>query len=862
MAGQFNLFLSNVWEEFPWHRDLKDEIKKEFGGYWKVLNVDQSSSAPLPHFLDGMVSLTHLFIGIVGRRYGTCPPKSLHSFTELEYHTFAEFLHHPSIREYHGFEYKSRKYKDEKEVFCRQCRQLQFRNHLHAKHTLKPVRTKKELYSSVKSVLTDYLQRYSSSARNWFYCNCGHRIDPTFQGRVQERIDLSRWLESDSCQVLACLGEASIGKSALAWLWMQRDVRDELAPWLPPDTKEVRDQCQMQEPVEGVFWWSFSQNSGFEEFINRLFVTGRIFLHKKDTQDILDGASDEQKLEYIFRLLKKWRLLLVLDGFELQLIYKETTERAEMKTGDGRSCTNQLASAFIKKAAMEVMRSRVLLTAQCLPKELDDDNQCRKLWLRPVNEEIALRVGSKTPAFDNSQYGASLSADARLGAISAQKLEMILHERPNLDPQILHPGYSIERFIDPRKIQWVMQAHQRVKQILGEYRIRDDFKISHSDKDRRRYLDGEAVEYTDQMVVMEDMFSNIALQRLYPSLRLDISRLPRKQQQSGFTLGGKQAELELLSALLSNRAIPRLDSEAIRFFATILSEVADNHAIMIPPVVAAMRHQAVDPVYEGLGEEKNFAAIAIQQLKMGKFGSARQSLSREIELCREIGDTDRERAGNLVLRVMKDGGDFLDRMNFRVHTFSNERSSFLRNVYDAMYAKKIGEKRSALRFARMALYHTRTTEDARDKICANWLVGESLLEALSIDNSEPVRNYILKEVQRHLDQAQTDAQQNQLTDYQADTLLSLARWHRANAKIQEARDCCDEALHIAEDHGYRLKKADICNFIGHLELDNGRPKQAMKWAERAKKLAFWNHPTDQYMPAITEAEKLLKECRI
>jgi hypothetical protein len=81
MAGQFNLFLSNVWEEFPWHRDLKDEIKKEFGGYWKVLNVDQSSSAPLPHFLDGMVSLTHLFIGIVGRRYGTCPPKSLHSFT-------------------------------------------------------------------------------------------------------------------------------------------------------------------------------------------------------------------------------------------------------------------------------------------------------------------------------------------------------------------------------------------------------------------------------------------------------------------------------------------------------------------------------------------------------------------------------------------------------------------------------------------------------------------------------------------------------------------------------------------------------------------------------------------------------------
>jgi tetratricopeptide (TPR) repeat protein len=627
-------------------------------------------------------------------------------------------------------------------------------------------------------------------------------------------------------------------------------------------------------PVEGVFWWSFSPNYSFEEFINRLFVFARIFLPEKDLPDNLDGARHKEKLTYIFMLLRQRRLLLVLDGFESQLTYKAMASE-EMQTESGRSCESRLASDFLIEATTKIMRSRVLLTTQCLPMELDDDKLCRKLWLRPLIKEIASRVSSVALADYSFPDENRQQIHALVEAVSW------LDYRGNLNPVYPFEELTESHTIDPQRVQWVIKVYKRAKEIsAGQIFLVGTAEVVKSmELDRKRpglfqwlrsmqlipALKSLIADLIARLLDLASAIKDKSLSRvsriLYSPFLADFSRPPEKQQQPGFSFGGKQAEIELLSALLAKGPSPSLSSGAVNLFATILSRLGGNQALT-PPVVSAMRHQAVDPVYEGLGEEKGFAAITIQQLKMGRFGSARQSLSREIELCREIGDTDRERAGNLMLRVMKDGGDFLDRMNFRIHTFSNERSSFLRNVYDAMYAKKIGEKRSALKFARTALYHLQTTEDARDKICANWLVGESLLEALSIDNSEPARNYILKEARRHLDQAQTDAQQNQLTDYEADTLLSLARWHRANAQLQEARDCCDEALHIAEDYGYRLKQADICNCIGYLELDSGRPKQAMKWAERAKKLAFWNHPTDQYMPAITEAEKLLKECRI
>ena len=68
-----------------------------------------------------------------------------------------------------------------------------------------------------------------------------------------------------------------------------------------------------------------------------------------------------------------------------------------------------------------------------------------------------------------------------------------------------------------------------------------------------------------------------------------------------------------------------------------------------------------------------------------------------------------------------------------------------------------------------------------------------------------------------------------------DILLAWARWHRANVEIHRKRKpTLREALAIADRCEFRLKQAEIHNFLARLALDAGEREAAREQAEIAK----------------------------
>jgi hypothetical protein len=81
--------------------------------------------------------------------------------------------------------------------------------------------------------------------------------------------------------------------------------------------------------------------------------------------------------------------------------------------------------------------------------------------------------------------------------------------------------------------------------------------------------------------------------------------------------------------------------------------------------------------------------------------------------------------------------------------------------------------------------------------------------------------------------------------------------HRGWGQVSAAASSgSDEALSIADRCEYRLKQADIHNFLAQLALDEENPVEARRHAEIARERAWCDGPPHCYKPALDEAERL------
>ena len=203
-----------------------------------------------------------------------------------------------------------------------------------------------------------------------------YALQEHFTGRIAERQMLTAWFTDGTFPVLTLTAIGGMGKSALAWAWLHRDVLDLPLPGQQPETADADDGLRVPEDQrpEGVLWWSFYEHdSSFPAFLDRaLAYCGR------GEVDPTTIPSAYDKVAVLLDLLQERRFLLVLDGFERELRAYAGMDAAYLgdliaqdARDDYRACVDPNAAELLRGIASRALRSRVLLTSRLFPRELD-----------------------------------------------------------------------------------------------------------------------------------------------------------------------------------------------------------------------------------------------------------------------------------------------------------------------------------------------------------------------------------------------------------------------------------------------------------------------------------------------------------
>ncbi len=340
-----------------------------------------------------------------------------------------------------------------------------------------------------------------------------------------------------------------------------------------------------------------------------------------------------------------------------------------------------------------------------------------------------------------------------------------------------------------------------------------------------------------------------------------------------YRFGAYQTRIELLGELFpqGEGRPPRLKDEGDQ--AWTLNSLANSYslsgqsrrAVPLFETLVKMHERGVEePGPYTVEEWKRDLAIglgnlATQQILLGELAMAEESLRRMVELCREIGDEFWEAVGHQELgRLLAYRGEFGDsERELALSTkywkeTGDDQGVCLDEAYRALRALLLGDPAAALEVARRARELADVKRWERDIIRVEWLLGAARRAGGELEEAE-----------KHLHEALTRCRTISMVDYEPDILLEIARLRYAQSEQQEllaeAHELAQEALDIAERCEYRLKQADIHNFLARLALEAGDFEGAQSHAERAKELALCDGPPHCYKPALEEAERLLAD---
>ncbi len=329
-----------------------------------------------------------------------------------------------------------------------------------------------------------------------------------------------------------------------------------------------------------------------------------------------------------------------------------------------------------------------------------------------------------------------------------------------------------------------------------------------------------------------------------------------------YKFGAYQTVIELLHALFPDgeNKLPRLKNESDQAY--VLNSLANSYSFSGQPRHAVPLYGMHNKLREKINNNMDLAiGIAnlayMAQVPIGELEPAELNLRKSIELCEEIGDEyfilNEGLAHNELGLLLSYRGKFNESMDelsiamkefVSVETINIEKSKYWQGIgwaYQSILFSIIDINKS-FDFAIKSRGLADVMSFERDIIRAEWLLGS----VYSMKGNLP-------EAEKHLNDALIRDRKINMVDLESNILLELAKLKFTQNQKLESLKFAEESLLIADRCEYRLKQADIHNFLSEFYLDAGNLPKAREHGEIAKERAGCG-----YVPALEKAEKLLK----
>jgi hypothetical protein len=748
-------------------------------------------------------------------------------------------------------------------------------------------------------------------------------LQANFTGRVSERKQLTAWLADDEHPIYELVAMGGMGKSALTWYWLTRDV-------LP--SSDIK--------LDGVMWWSFYEGeSSFGKFVDEAFR----YISGQPTIDADRFPTAYDRGQELRRILQTRRVLFVLDGFERQLpdyagldaAYKSDSGVALSR--ESRACLDPIASRLLRDIGASTTRARVLITTRLPVSDLQDragaavagvlerkleqlsrDDALEFLRAQGVTKGTAAEIAKACEAYGYHSLSLRLlsvliARDARTpGDIAAAPSHDVHDDLIQRQHHILEQAYealpkrerallsSISAFRSPMAYQAISifntlggeQPFDEALEDLIERGLlqRDDYGRYDLHPIVRDYVYDRLSDKRAVHKRLCDYFATIAvtdttkvqsIEELAPVIELYHHTVLAGRYDEGFHLlqvrlvpyplhfrfGAYQLMIELKRALFpqGEDRLPQLKAESDQ--AWVLNALATSYGFSGEPRNAVRYYKLSSEITQKLQEKENIASnlasIGNQYTILGEMAAAEQSYRQSIELYLEA----KEESSEAMVH------EELGRLLAYCGMFDEAESELkvARGVFDRLGAahtnfvsvvRAYGAIRALLMCdSRAALEAARQARTRADEVAKKISPYERdfIRAEWLLGAAHVMEGKDLATAAAHLADALTRCRRINMVDHEPDILLAWARWYRAKANAQEAQAYAEEALSIADRCEYRLAQADIHNFLAHLALDEGDRQKARKEAEIAKERAWCDGPPHCYKPALDEAEKMLKE---
>ncbi len=740
-------------------------------------------------------------------------------------------------------------------------------------------------------------------------------LQKNFTGRMAERMELTEWFTKSSDPMFAYIAIGGMGKSALTWYWLNEDIiKQGLAPegviWWSFYDEEARFETFLLKAIQYASKGktdpkTIDSTRDRMECLCHLLRDNRFLLVLDGVERVLReyaGLGSPYKGDEV-KEDERGDFRVCVDpnvGMFLQWLCSSNpqtkillTSRLFPKELDGMSgCCKEELEEMYKQDAVEffllqgVKGTRAEIERACEP------YGCHPLGLRLLSGMIL-----KDPKFQGDIVGwtrhnpiPELTGTQRQHHILGLSYDSLDSSKQSLISKLSAFRYPMA--YDAISILNEFGNEKEFDEALIE--LRDRGLLLRNDKTNRYDLHPIVRSYCYDRLLdkkgvhsqLRDYFAKVpqperveSLDDLAPVIELYHHTVNSGRYDEAFhlvperlhgplyyVLGAYQTVIDLLCALFPDGEDkpPRLKEKNAQSWA--LHSLAGSYSISGQSNKAVPLLQMGNEIDQRL-ENKQGLAVGLgclalgPQILLGELKSAEANLRRSIDLSHEIEHEFDEAVGHEELgRLLAYQGRFEESETELLkaqgvfdqygHTETNLVSVV--RAYLSLLALFIDKPSVALEFAEKAFELAKKSQKAKcpyagpqDIIRAEWILGASYLANEDLPNAE-----------KHLHESLNRDRRINMVDLEPDILLELAKLRfkqKHKGHKEEALKLANEALQIADRCEYRLKQADIHNFMAEFYLGKKDYSTAKEHADIAEERAKCG-----YKPALDKAIKLSK----